>query len=115
MSSEILVEAVGDEMRVILLEDGIPADLIIERETKRSLIGNIYKGRVGTVNRGLGAAFIDRGEQNAGFLPVDSDDYPVEGDSVWVQVRRDGYKSKGPQVSRSLSLAGCFTVFSPWW
>ena len=113
MSSEILVEVVGDEMRVILLDDGIPADLIIERETKKSLVGNIYKGRVETINRGLGAAFIDLGEQNAGFLPVDRDDYPIEGESIWVQVRRDGYKSKGPQVSRSLSLAGCFTVFLP--
>ena len=113
MSSEILVEVVGDDMRVILLNDGIPADLIIERETKKSLIGNIYKGRVETVNRGLGAAFINLGEQHAGFLPIDSDDYLIEGESVWVQVTRDGYKSKGPQVSRSLSLPGCFTVFSP--
>ena len=114
MRSEILVEVVGDEARVIVLEDGIPVDLIIERETKKSLIGNIYKGRVETINRGLGAAFIDLGEQTTGFLPVDQDDYPVEGESVWVQVRRDGYKSKGPQVSCSLSLAGRFTVFSPY-
>ena len=74
MRSEILVEVVGDEARVIVLEDGIPVDLIIERETKKSLIGNIYKGRVETINRGLGAAFIDLGEQTAGFLPVDQDD-----------------------------------------
>ena len=95
MRSEILVEVVGDEARVIVLEDGIPVDLIIERETKKSLIGNIYKGRVETINRGLGAAFIDLGEQTAGFLPVDQDDYPVEGESVWVQVREMDTKAKG--------------------
>ena len=47
------------------------AELYIERRGARSIVGNIYKGRVDNVLPGLEAAFVDIGLDKNGFLHVD--------------------------------------------
>src|SRR5690348_18445789 len=47
------------------------AELYIERRDQRSIVGNIYKGRVDNVLAGLEAAFVDIGLEKNGFLHVD--------------------------------------------
>jgi ribonuclease G len=110
---ELLIEAVGNETRIVLSKNGSPTELIIENLDRESLVGNIYVGKVEAYSKALGAAFIDIGEAKAGFLAVKAKPFPVEGQSLLVQVSRDGYRSKGPQVSQDLSIAGRFLVYSP--
>src|SRR6476659_11264284 len=47
------------------------AELYIERRGGRSIVGNIYKGKVDNVLAGLEAAFVDIGFEKNGFLHVD--------------------------------------------
>ncbi|HWF32903.1 MAG TPA: ribonuclease E, partial [Solirubrobacteraceae bacterium] len=47
------------------------AELYIERRGGRSIVGNIYKGKVDNVLPGLEAAFVDIGLEKNGFLHVD--------------------------------------------
>src|SRR5213079_3752781 len=47
------------------------AELYVERRGARSIVGNIYKGRVDNVLAGLEAAFVDIGLEKNGFLHVD--------------------------------------------
>ena len=47
------------------------AELYLERRGNRSIVGNIYKGRVDNVLPGLEAAFVDIGLEKNGFLHVD--------------------------------------------
>ena len=47
------------------------AELYIERRGGRSIVGNIYKGKVDDVLPGLEAAFVDIGLEKDGFLHVD--------------------------------------------
>src|SRR5207247_3117334 len=47
------------------------AELYLERRGARSIVGNIYKGRVDNVLPGLEAAFVDIGLDKNGFLHVD--------------------------------------------
>ena len=47
------------------------AELYIERRGRRSIVGNIYKGRVDNVLAGMEAAFVDIGLEKNGFLHVD--------------------------------------------
>ena len=70
MAREILFEKEGQELRAAVLDDGWLVDLFIERETKSSIVGNIYLGRVERVIEGIGAAFIDIGRDKSGFLPL---------------------------------------------
>ena len=58
------------ETRIALLEDKRLAELTIERQEERSVVGNIYKGRVDSIIPGIQAAFIDIGLDKNGFLYV---------------------------------------------
>ena len=98
MKKQVLVSVDRGETRVALLEaSGTPAprkttqgstasarrrrkpatddyrvaELYLERRGNRSIVGNIYKGRVDNVLAGLEAAFVDIGLEKNGFLHVD--------------------------------------------
>lgn len=59
------------ETRVALIEDGIIAELHLERVSTRGTLGNIYLGKVTRVLPGMQAAFIDIGQERAAFLHVE--------------------------------------------
>jgi ribonuclease G len=60
-----------NESRVALIEDGVLAELFVERKQDRSPLGNIYLGKVTRVLPGMQAAFIDIGLDRAAFLHVE--------------------------------------------
>src|SRR5688572_5083168 len=59
------------ETRVALIENGIIAELQIERASAAGTVGNIVLGRVTRVLPGMQAAFIDVGLDRAAFLHVE--------------------------------------------
>jgi ribonuclease G len=110
------------------------AELYIERRGGRSIVGNIYKGRVDNVLPGLEAAFVDIGLDRNGFLHADEIVLPgVEmpkrgrgsgsgrkiadllspGQEIVVQVVKDPLKSKGARLSMELTIAGRYMVYAP--
>ncbi len=112
------------------------AELYLERRSSRSIVGNIYKGRVDNVLPGLEAAFVDIGLEKNGFLHVDEIVLPgVEaphrgrgsgrdnrqigdmlkaGQEVVVQVVKDPLKTKGARLSMDLTIAGRYMVYAPY-
>jgi ribonuclease G len=70
MPGELIINASPQETRVALLEDGVVAEVYIERSRDRSIMGNIYRGRVVKVLPGMQAAFVDIGLEKAAFLYV---------------------------------------------
>src|ERR1700712_658646 len=110
------------------------AELYLERRGNRSIVGNIYKGKVDNVLPGLEAAFVDIGLDKNGFLHVDEIVIPgVEvarrgragskgksigellkpGQEVVVQVVKDPLKTKGARLSMDLTIAGRYMVYTP--
>ncbi len=108
------------------------AELYLERRGARSIVGNIYKGKVDNVLPGLEAAFVDIGLEKNGFLHVDEIVLPgVEaprrgrgggrkisellkpGQEVVVQVIKDPLKTKGARLSMELAIAGRYMVYQP--
>src|SRR5712671_3015139 len=73
MAKNILVVSCDvRETRAALIEDGIIAELHIERKGRQSsTVGNVYLGKVTRVLPGLQAAFIDIGQERAAFLHVE--------------------------------------------
>ena len=71
MSTELIINCSLPETRIALLEDGEIQELLIEHETDRGIVGNIYKGKVTRVLPGMQAAFVDIGLEKAAFLYVD--------------------------------------------
>ena len=68
MSTELLINVTPSETRVAMIEGGNLQEVHIEREAKRGIVGNIYKGRVSRVLPGMQAAFVDIGLDKAAFL-----------------------------------------------
>lgn len=57
MTAELLVNVTPSETRVAYIDGGILQEIHIEREARRGIVGNIYKGRVSRVLPGMQAAF----------------------------------------------------------
>ncbi len=141
MKRELIVNAASQETRVALLEDGLPAELFIERAGSPSILGNIYRGRVSSVLPGMQSAFVDLGLDRDAFLyvtdllpPVADGEGaagagenppavsrrgpPIEsllrtGEEILVQVSKEALGSKGPRVTTQISLPGRTLVFLP--
>jgi ribonuclease G len=139
MKKTILVSAERGETRVAVLEakqkggKAHVAELYIERRGRRSIVGNIYKGKVDNVLPGMEAAFVDIGLERNGFLHVDEIVLPngeqaprrgrgsgrrineliKPGQEILVAVVKDPLKSKGARLSMNLSIAGRYLVYAP--
>ena len=70
MSKEMIISSSAHETRVAILEDDLVAEIFIERERSRGVVGNLYKGRVSKVLPGMQSAFVDLGLERDGFLYV---------------------------------------------
>jgi ribonuclease G len=70
MNKEMIVSSNGHETMVAILEDDQVAEIFVERERHRSVVGNVYKGRVSKVLPGMQSSFIDLGLERDGFLYV---------------------------------------------
>jgi ribonuclease G len=56
------------ENRAALIENGVLTELFVERQSRRGIVSNLYKGRVQRVLPGMQAAFIDIGLERTAFL-----------------------------------------------
>src|SRR4029079_14079823 len=70
MTKEMIISTNGHETRVAILEDDLLAEVFVERERSRGVVGNVYKGRVSKVLPGMQSAFVDLGLERDGFLYV---------------------------------------------
>lgn len=104
---------------VSLSEDGVRAEIWVERAAHRSTVGKVFRGKVVRVMPGMNAAFVELGESRAGLLQTKPDaaasikDLVRSGETVIVQVTRDGTDEKGPRLSLSPSLPGRTVVLMP--
>lgn len=129
---EILINVTPREVRAALLENGILQEVYIERDTRRGLISNIYKGRVSRVLPGMQAAFVDIGLERTAFLHAsdivrkelpeggqavqsaqDIRELVREGGEVLVQVVKDPLGNKGARLTTFITLPSRFLVLLP--
>ena len=106
----------GAGLDIAVVEDGclveyLPADENASAEA-------IYLGRVERIMPGMKAAFVNIGQERAGFLPLEersARDLPKlqTGMSVLVQVRKEAHGEKGAFLSRDINLCGEHVIFSP--
>ncbi len=134
MSEEILINVTPRETRVAVLENGVVQEIIVERASRRGLVGNIYMGKVVRVLPGMQAAFIEIGLARAAFLHMtdmissqtekaaelpQSSQYECiseilsEGQTLAVQVTKDPLGSKGARLTTRISLPSRHLVFMP--
>ena len=92
-------------------------------EEERSLIGNIYVGKVKNIVKNIDAAFVEIKKGVLCFLPLSEAEGAifvtpkeqqklVVGDELLVQVLKDGIKTKAPVVSTNLNFTGRYFVLT---
>lgn len=105
MIGDLLISAGPGEWRAAWLEDGVAAELYVERGDIRPA-GSIHLGRVVRLAPGLDAALVDIGDERLGFLPVRRTDPTAElneGARVLVQIRREAGRGKGALLSARIA------------
>jgi len=134
MSEEILINVTPRETRVALVENGVLQEVYIERERKRGIVGNIYKGKVSRVLPGMQAAFVDIGLDRAAFLHAsdistslimedgssqednqqsDIAELVRDGQEILVQVIKDPLGTKGARLTTHLTIPSRYLVLLP--
>ena len=131
MEKKMLINAIDEEQsRMAIVDaDGKLVEYNIQMSIKERTTGNIYKGIVVKVERGLQAAFVNYGSSRNGFLPLHdvSSEYLTEekrdmpqgkpalkaGQEVLVQVQREETDRKGAMLTTYISLAGRYIVLMP--
>ncbi|WED21533.1 ribonuclease G [Vibrio sp. JC009] len=134
MSAELLINVTPSETRVAMIEGGILQEVHIERESRRGIVGNIYKGRVSRVLPGMQAAFVDIGLEKAAFLHAsdivphtecvsenekqqfqvrDISELVRQGQDIVVQVVKDPLGTKGARLTTDITLPSRYLVFMP--
>ncbi|NVK20392.1 MAG: ribonuclease E/G [Methylocystaceae bacterium] len=111
------------ETRAALLKDGKLICLYNERVGQTSTsapvhIGDIFKGRIVNIVPSLQACFVDIGQGQNGFLPVNAtahDDIKSfhQGETILVQVKQPAKGDKGAVLSCKIELNGANTVLTP--
>lgn len=141
MITKLLLNVTQQEVRVAVLENDRLAELYSQRQKNRSIVGNIYMGRVSRVLPGMQAAFVDIGLERAAFLYVTDffDEYGdvfndreveeekkktrgkrpqiqdllKEGQEILVQIAKDPIGTKGARLTSHVSLPGRHLVYMP--
>lgn len=123
-----------EECRVALLENGRLESFHVETLAQEQRRGNIYKGRIVSLETNLQAAFVDLGTGKNGFLPF-NEIHPEyyhrevppdshwksfkmrevlnEGQEVLVEVVKDATGNKGASLTTYISLPGRYVVLMP--
>lgn len=134
----IVIDANPYRTRAVLTENGKVVEICSEQQSRESLLGSIYRGRVCSVLPGMSAAFIDIGAEKNAFFSIADLDAPTAGadivpsgkkadaaaasksrkalrvgQEIMVQVVKDAQGSKAARVSTRISLSGHLIVLFP--
>jgi len=93
---KVLINVEERELRVAILEDEQLVELYIESLDEKSILNNIYKGRVEDVLPGLKAAFVNIGLERNAFLHFDD----VRPDLIWAK-----YRELNPEMADEVPTA----------
>jgi ribonuclease G len=141
MKKEIIINSTNEDTRIAMLENNKLVEIFVERPDNERMVGDIYKGRIRRVVKGMQAAFINIGFEQDAFLHfsdigsevnqlfADIDDELLEnekgktekdpanllrdGQEIAVQIIKEPISSKGPRVTTELTLPGRFMVLVP--
>ncbi|MGL4791221.1 MAG: Rne/Rng family ribonuclease [Anaerotignaceae bacterium] len=109
----ILVDSCKHYTRIGLVENGELIEFIYKNSENKSIVGNIYVGRVMTVHKGMQACFVDIGQDKNAYLIIPKGKNIQAYSHVLVQVQKDASGTKGAGLTDKISFPGKFLVLLP--
>ena len=124
---KVLIFKRKNQIITALMHDKRLVQVHVGEQESKSLIGNIYIGRVQNIVKNIEAAFVEIDKGLVCYLPLTDLKHPIFtnrtgqkwpdkplciGDELLVQVTRDALKTKQPAISTNLSIPGEYLVVS---
>lgn len=125
----IFIDSSDEIEKVGLVSEDKLVEFYMEEKLDKKTLGNIYRGRVENIVKGMDAAFLDIGEEKNSYLHLNQalprdmmykngkhgiDEILVEGQEVIVQITKEASGTKGARVSRHIELKGRYIVLTPY-
>ena len=96
----------------------------MDDQEERSILNNIYIGKVKNIVTNINSAFVELGDGQIGYYSLTENPDHVytkphsgkklkEGDEILVQVSRDAVKTKAPVLTSFFSFTGKYSVLTP--
>ena len=106
---EVFVESREKQIRVAVKQNGELVQCIVEEETSKPQIGEIYKGRIKNIVPAINSIFIDIGLEKEAYMYY-SDELKrmniKKGQDILIEVLKEPLGDKGAKVSHKISIAG---------
>lgn len=125
--NRIYIDKKGKLDRIALIEDGELVEFYKE-DSQKSILGNIYRGRVVNVLKGMSAAFVDIGAKKNGYLYIkdalnkeqmyNNDCFTIDevlknNQQILVQVIKEPLGQKGAKLTRHITIPSRNMVLTP--
>ena len=106
---EVFVESREKQIRVAVKQNGELVQCIVEEETSKPQIGEIYKGRIKNIVPAINSIFVDIGLEKEAYMYY-SDELKrmniKKGQDILIEVVKEPLCDKGAKVTHKISIAG---------
>ncbi len=111
MSTELIITKIKYYFVSAWLQDHKIVELHCCDAKQKSIIGNIYIGKVKNVVKNINGAFVEFEKGELGFLPMRDRSLKAE-EEILVQVKKEGTREKKPLLSQQIELTGKYLVLT---
>ncbi|WP_448584063.1 Rne/Rng family ribonuclease [Thermocrinis sp.] len=112
MAKRLVVLTSQNNIFSFLLEGEDVIKVRVENKNSPRVVGSIFKGKVKRLAKGMGGVFVDIGLEKEAYLPLKGEKFNV-GESLLVQVIREGIGEKGAKLTSKIKIPGKYLVYMP--
>lgn len=123
MKKQLLITNRDEKIISSLFEEEELVQVNVEDRENKSLLGNIYVGKVKNIVKNIGAAFVEIANGQICYLSLGKNEHPIFcntkkndkiciGDEILVQISKDAIKTKNPSVTTNLQFAGKYVILT---
>ncbi len=121
--NKVIITRKEHKIVTALMEENHIVELSCEDNTRRSLLCNIYTGKVVNIVRNIHAAFVEIADGIVCYYSLDENKHHIytgatpnrplaAGDEILIQVNRDDIKTKQPAATSNLNFPGKYVVLT---
>lgn len=121
MNNKLIITKQDNRIISSIYEGNEMVQVNIDYAGKKSILGNIYIGKVKNIVKNINAAFVEISDGRMCYLSLEENLYPifvnvkktdkiVIGDEILVQVSKEDIKTKAPAVTTNLNFTGKYIV-----
>lgn len=125
IQQRLVIIRLGEQIVSALFSERELVELHLEESEEKSLLGNIYVGKVKNIVKNINAAFVEIADGRMCYLSLAKELNPfrknsqnrkpgeiLQGDEFLVQISKEDVKTKAPVVTTELSLTGKYLVLT---